>query len=231
MGVVSTTKAVTFAAIDPDPHSRIDRLPQPYRRIDKIVSEIIEDTLDEIDNKERRERELAARPKPTGFHPSVKYEDLGEVNSFAVSNDGRHMFVGNREGQLLVVHLPSRSVVVRSNVHPGPVERLNEFKSAQRGATLLASASKELMCVYLVGFEKSLLTLLCSGAPPSTRRSAVITNVQVTQDGKRCLVASSDGGVGLYNIPAPVGEGEEQGTAPTATRAVWLPPAHLETLL
>ena len=34
------------------------------------------------------------------------------------------MFVGNKAGELLVVHLPSRSVVVRSAVHPGPVERV-----------------------------------------------------------------------------------------------------------
>jgi hypothetical protein len=34
------------------------------------------------------------------------------------------MFVGNSAGEVLVVHLPSRSVVVRSAVHPGPVERV-----------------------------------------------------------------------------------------------------------
>lgn len=35
------------------------------------------------------------------------------------------MFCGNEAGQLIVVHLPSRTVVVRSDVHPGPVTALD----------------------------------------------------------------------------------------------------------
>jgi hypothetical protein len=96
------------------------------------------------------------------------------------------MFVGNKAGELLVIHLPSRSVVVRSAVHPGPVERV--AVTYTQGATLLVSASKELVCVYTVGFERSLLTLVCSCKPPSSSRASLVAQVSCSPDGAWTLL-------------------------------------------
>eukprot|EP00959_Pyramimonas_sp_CCMP1952_P276191 5773302-Pyramimonas_sp.AAC.2 len=62
---IADSSAAAFEEVHPDPHSRLDKLPQPYRRVEKIVAEIIHTTLVEIGERERIRAELAAKQKPT----------------------------------------------------------------------------------------------------------------------------------------------------------------------
>ena len=48
---------------------------------------------------------------------------------------------------------------------------------------LLASASKQMVCVYSVVFEQNLLILMCSGAPPSQSVANAIVTCKCTADG------------------------------------------------
>jgi hypothetical protein len=64
MGIQDST-AAAFATVEPDPQSRVDKLPQPYRRVEKIVAEIIHSTLVQCVENERLRVELAARVKST----------------------------------------------------------------------------------------------------------------------------------------------------------------------
>ncbi|KAK3277005.1 hypothetical protein CYMTET_14959 [Cymbomonas tetramitiformis] len=201
--------------IEIDPSSSINKLPQPYRRIDKIIAEIICKTFEECDERERKRREAELlRAQTVAFPPNAVYDDLGEITTFCASSDGLHMFVGNKEGQLLVVHLPSKSVVVRSNVHPGAVEALDVSNvPASRGTVLLASASKKSVCVYSVGFARSspyCLTLLCSGAPPSSSPSNCISSLSLSSDGRSLVLTCTDGSLALYEIPVAADVASEE---------------------
>ena len=60
--VASLTRATTLHGLPADDRWR-DRLPQPFRRVDKLVAEIIEDALDMAWEREAKAREEAARPK------------------------------------------------------------------------------------------------------------------------------------------------------------------------
>ena len=70
---------------------------------------------------------------------------------------------------------------MRTHSHTQRSEQL----SRMQGATLLVSASKELVCVYTVGFERSLLTLVCSCKPPSSSRASLVAHVSCSPDGAR----------------------------------------------
>jgi hypothetical protein len=62
--VASTTRRETLDGLPDDPHNRyLDKLPQPFRRIDKLVAELIEGALDVAWEREAKAREEAARPK------------------------------------------------------------------------------------------------------------------------------------------------------------------------
>jgi hypothetical protein len=79
--VASTTRRETLDGLPVDPHNRyLDKLPQPFRRIDKLVAELIEGALDVAWEREAKAREEAARPKTavrrrsTFTHPTLTVE-------------------------------------------------------------------------------------------------------------------------------------------------------------
>eukprot|EP00227_Mantoniella_beaufortii_P019986 CAMPEP_0197602570 /NCGR_PEP_ID=MMETSP1326-20131121/37516_1 /TAXON_ID=1155430 /ORGANISM="Genus nov. species nov., Strain RCC2288" /LENGTH=164 /DNA_ID=CAMNT_0043169961 /DNA_START=98 /DNA_END=588 /DNA_ORIENTATION=+ len=115
-----------LALVAPDPAAAACKLPQPYRMVDKLVAGIIQGAIDQA---VQAESELLAAEQlrdGTKVHfPSAVYDNLGAVTCCATSKDGRHVFCGNEAGQLVVVHLPSRTVVVRTDVHPGPITALD----------------------------------------------------------------------------------------------------------
>jgi hypothetical protein len=175
---------------------------------------------------------------------------------------GRHIFCGNAVGQLVVIHLPSRTVVVRADVHPGPITALDvlyldpslaaaealavmpvsptvsSFAAAAadegaaafglsgdvadtatagspRGlganlapAVLLASASKDTVCVYAVRFDKSVLSLLCTGDTPLKGGESAagggaggVARLELSPDGRALALTAGGGALAVYRVP------------------------------
>ena len=105
-----------------NPHTAVCKLPQPFRMLDKLLSRLVDDAVNLA--VERDEARLAARGIAEGTEvlaPSAVVDDIGAVTSVSTSRDGAWAFVGNEDGELVVVNVERGSVASKTKVLAGSI--------------------------------------------------------------------------------------------------------------
>ena len=105
-----------------NPHTAVCKLPQPFRMLDKLLSRLVDDAVNLA--VERDEARLAARGIAEGTEvlaPSAVVDDVGAVTSVSTSRDGAWAFVGNEDGELVVVNVQRGSVASKTKVLAGSI--------------------------------------------------------------------------------------------------------------
>ena len=105
-----------------NPHTAVCKLPQPFRMLDKLLSRLVDDAVNLA--VERDEARLAARGIAEGTEvlaPSAVVDDIGAMTSVSTSRDGAWAFVGNEDGELVVVNVERGSVASKTKVLAGSI--------------------------------------------------------------------------------------------------------------
>jgi hypothetical protein len=105
-----------------NPHTAVCKLPQPFRMLDKLLSRLVDDAVNLA--VERDEARLAARGIAEGTEvlaPSAVVDDIGAVTAVSTSRDGAWAFVGNEDGELVVVNVQRGSVASKTKVLAGSI--------------------------------------------------------------------------------------------------------------
>ena len=105
-----------------NPHTAVCKLPQPFRMLDKLLSRLVDDAVNLA--VERDEARLAARGIAEGTEvlaPSAVVDDIGAMTSVSTSRDGAWAFVGNEDGELVVVNVQRGSVASKTKVLAGSI--------------------------------------------------------------------------------------------------------------
>ena len=105
-----------------NPHTAVCKLPQPFRMLDKLLSRLVDDAVNLA--VERDEARLAARGIAEGTEvlaPSAVVDDIGAMTAVSSSRDGAWAFVGNEDGELVVVSVERGSVASKTKVLAGSI--------------------------------------------------------------------------------------------------------------
>ena len=105
-----------------NPHTAVCKLPQPFRMLDKLLSRLVDDAVNLA--VERDEARLAARGIAEGTEvlaPSAVVDDIGAMTAVSSSRDGAWAFVGNEDGELVVVNVERGSVASKTKVLAGSI--------------------------------------------------------------------------------------------------------------
>lgn len=105
-----------------NPHTAVCKLPQPFRMLDKLLSRLVDDAVNLA--VERDEARLAARGIAEGTEvlaPSAVVDDIGAMTAVSSSRDGAWAFVGNEDGELVVVNVQRGSVASKTKVLAGSI--------------------------------------------------------------------------------------------------------------
>ena len=105
-----------------NPHTTVCKLPQPFRMLDKLLSRLVDDAVNLA--VERDEARLAARGIAEGTEvlaPSAVVDDIGAMTAVSTSRDGAWAFVGNEDGELVVVNVQRGSVASKTKVLAGSI--------------------------------------------------------------------------------------------------------------
>uniref|UniRef100_UPI00398EEA11 WD repeat-containing protein 93 isoform X2 n=1 Tax=Pristiophorus japonicus TaxID=55135 RepID=UPI00398EEA11 len=81
-----------------DPDQRLDKLPQPFRMIDKLIGRIIENACESIEGREAEREAKRLKIKPPLCESSEEIQLPGNLNCLANTVDANYIFAGLSEG-------------------------------------------------------------------------------------------------------------------------------------
>ena len=84
-----------------DPAMVVDELPQPYRMLDKLLNQLLDDVWQTITDRQIKREEEARIVHPPLIEPSAAVQDLNTKNALCHSDDGRYAFVAFQTGELV----------------------------------------------------------------------------------------------------------------------------------
>lgn len=85
-----------------DPDQLKDPLPQPYRMIDKVLMQMVEDTWEIIETRENARIEESRKIRPPQYEYSKNLEYLRKCGCMTDSGDGLYMFIGHTRGIVVI---------------------------------------------------------------------------------------------------------------------------------
>eukprot|EP00798_Chlamydomonas_sp_ICE-L_P013474 gene13474-19334_t len=161
-----------------DPAKAADKLPQPFRMIDKIVSEIIELALDEIGRKAEHRKWLKTINTNTNFAPHAVLVTDGEATCFATLGVAGLAVSGLSNGGL--VGFSARDNTLQgtdNNCHTSAISAMDSGHVSATSSKVVVSASAGNLSVHDVIIKTAELITLAKtelpqdpddpGAPPS----------------------------------------------------------------
>ncbi|XP_078314184.1 WD repeat-containing protein 93-like isoform X3 [Crassostrea virginica] len=81
-----------------DPDQLLDRLPQPYRMIDKVLTQWYDDVWEIIEKRENARLEESRKIRPPQYECSTQMKSQGRACCVCDSVDGRYIFIGLPRG-------------------------------------------------------------------------------------------------------------------------------------
>ena len=84
-----------------DPAMVVDELPQPYRMLDKLLSQFLDDVWELITEREKKREEEARIVNPPLIEPSSVAEEFNKKTVMCNSDDERYAFVAYQSGELV----------------------------------------------------------------------------------------------------------------------------------
>ncbi|XP_033121849.1 WD repeat-containing protein 93-like isoform X2 [Anneissia japonica] len=81
-----------------DPDQMLDRLPQPFRLINKLLVHIFDRAWEQVSIREDVRIEESSRVKPPQYECAIQLQDLEQTTCLKQSPDGRYIFVGLPNG-------------------------------------------------------------------------------------------------------------------------------------
>jgi len=84
-----------------DPAMVVDELPQPYRMLDKLLGQFLDDVWELIVYRQRKREEAARIVNPPRIVASSTVDDFNKKTAMCSSDDGRYTFVAYQSGELI----------------------------------------------------------------------------------------------------------------------------------
>ncbi|XP_052098302.1 WD repeat-containing protein 93-like isoform X4 [Mytilus californianus] len=85
-----------------DPDQLKDPLPQPYRMIDKVLGQLVEDVWDIVESRENERLEESRKVRPPRHENTKSLEYLRKCGCMTDSGDGLYMFIGHSKGIIVI---------------------------------------------------------------------------------------------------------------------------------
>ncbi|CAC5396496.1 unnamed protein product [Mytilus coruscus] len=85
-----------------DPDQLKDPLPQPYRMIDKVLGQLVEDVWNIVESRENERLEESRKVRPPRHENTKSLEYLRKCGCMTDSGDGLYMFIGHSKGIIVI---------------------------------------------------------------------------------------------------------------------------------
>ncbi|EFJ43557.1 hypothetical protein VOLCADRAFT_121436 [Volvox carteri f. nagariensis] len=195
-----------------DPAGAVDKLPQPFRMIDKVLADIVEQVVDLIGKREQqRKLEEAAKVNLT-FAPHAVLEVPPETSLFKPLGIAGLAALALPDGELRVVSARDASSTCSDRTHTSPITAMESGLVVATSGRLLAAASRTTLSVHEVDIKTSGLTLLASVTLPSDpddHSSPVRLHWSDTLG--HLAVCYDSGALALYGVSLPVPDVDTNG--------------------
>ncbi|GIL44004.1 hypothetical protein Vafri_1589 [Volvox africanus] len=187
-----------------DPAGAVDKLPQPFRMIDKILADIVERVVDLIGKREQqRKLEEAAKVNLT-FAPHAVMEVSPEASIFKPLGIAGIAAVALPDGELRVYSARDASTTFSDRTHTSTITAMEAGLVVSTSGRLLAAASRTTLSLHEVDIKTCELTLLASIPLPTDPDdpSAPVRLYWSDTLGHLALCYGS-GAVALYGVSLP----------------------------
>ncbi|GFR39951.1 hypothetical protein Agub_g29 [Astrephomene gubernaculifera] len=203
-----------------DPAGAVDKLPQPFRMIDKILADIVEQVVDLIGKREQqRKREEAAKVNLT-FSPHAVMEVPPQTTAFLPVGIAGIVAIALPDGELRVYSARDPGSSFSDRTHTSPVTAMEAGLVVTTSGRLLAAASRGTLSVHEVDIKTCEMTLLVSvPLPLDADDTSSPTRIHWSDNLCHLAVCHGSGALSLYcvRLPTPTVNMEGVGAFVTLT--------------
>jgi len=159
-----------------NPEKLRDLLPQPFRLLDRILGDLLDDAWAEITKRENRKKEETERVRPPQYECKIKLPMYGNVSCLASTSDGKYVFAGSNEGIAALDASSGQTVSLLEDeaAFKGRIEHI-EVEELCPGCYVLAMLD-ETACARLIAFahEKFYLLKTLNGEDGGANRTMAL---------------------------------------------------------
>ncbi|GLI70040.1 hypothetical protein VaNZ11_014779, partial [Volvox africanus] len=187
-----------------DPAGAVDKLPQPFRMIDKILADIVERVVDLIGKREQqRKLEEAAKVNLT-FAPHAVMEVPPEASIFKPLGIAGIIAVALPDGELRVFSARDATTTFSDRTHTSTITAIEAGLVVSTSGRLLAAASRTTLSLHEVDIKTCELTLLASIALPTDPDDpSAAVRLYWSDTLGHLAVCYGSGAVALYGVSLP----------------------------
>jgi len=189
-----------------DPAKAVDKLPQPYRMIDKILADIIETTLELCVAKDKQKKVKIAMHIDTVFSPHATLVAEGFASCFTTVGVAGMAVVGTTKGELCAHTARDPLQVGRHKAHETCVSALDIGHVAATGTKVVLSASRGTLAVHEVVIRTSDLRALAAVAlpvDPDMPPGEAPAKIYLSTNAGHAAVCWPSGAVAVYEVRLP----------------------------
>ncbi|MEW5299926.1 MAG: hypothetical protein WDW36_002896 [Sanguina aurantia] len=219
-----------------DPSAAIDKLPQPFRLVDKLVAEIVERALEVIAKNDLQRKKVEAAKIDLTFAPHAVLSAAEDILCFCPLGLAGIAVCGSPSGQVLCYSARSQTSTAVSNTHPSAVTALDTAQVVTTSARWAASASATLLVIHEVNVQSCAMRTVASAViPEDPDPRGVPSTVTFSPNAGHVAVCFSSGSLVVYELPYPeryTGRPMSAGTAAADAAALAAqPPGELTLVL
>ncbi|PNW88434.1 hypothetical protein CHLRE_01g029350v5 [Chlamydomonas reinhardtii] len=150
-----------------DPAGAVDKLPQPFRMIDKILADIVEQVVDMIGTRESQRRAEDASRVDLTFAPHAVMEVAPETCCFLPIGIAGIAAVAMPDGEVQVRSARDPSICFSDRTHTSPVTAMEAGMAVCTSGRLLAAASRTALTLHEVDIKTCEISLLATVPLPA----------------------------------------------------------------
>ncbi|GAX73893.1 hypothetical protein CEUSTIGMA_g1343.t1 [Chlamydomonas eustigma] len=188
-----------------DPARGVDKLPQPYRMVDKLISEIVEKALAECAVKDKQKRQERAKLERPRFGPHAVLTARGNSTCFTTPGIAGLAVVGTDTGEVYAHTARDNTAIGHDHPHESAVTAMDSGDVAATSAKVVVSASKGHLVVHDLTIKTAELMPLAKTDLPLDPDDPNHYPVTVTFSANACHIAVcySSGALAVYELELP----------------------------
>ncbi|KAI0219686.1 WD repeat-containing protein 93 [Lamellibrachia satsuma] len=195
-----------------DPTLMVDQLPQPFRMVNKVVVQLVEDAWDTIADRENERITEAARYKPPQYKCGLRTQVPGKPNCMSASSDGKFIFVGTSDSLIVIEALTQTT---KDTWKDDTMDIASLDVATMEEEVYLLSVINDLGMLWMFVFYKELIYPMWSLETEPDKKTTI----------KKCESSSMGdyAGIGLESH-SPAGSGSVTGELPeeVSNHETWL---------
>eukprot|EP00002_Diphylleia_rotans_P023319 TRINITY_DN4586_c0_g1_i2.p1 TRINITY_DN4586_c0_g1~~TRINITY_DN4586_c0_g1_i2.p1 ORF type:complete len:490 (+),score=95.99 TRINITY_DN4586_c0_g1_i2:51-1520(+) len=182
-----------------DPETRHDRLPQPYRMLDKLLNQIIDNAIeiaDKIEVEKETKQVERENPRLPVHHHFASFGETPVTTSVGLKGN---IFYGTINGEVVVVEPKTKTIITRIQVfQQAPVLGLCGVSRssiyADIGNVSIIVAYNEKSAQVLSLYNNSITSYITIDFPVG------VTQIKLSSDGQLIFAATMDGNVEIFRL-------------------------------